>query len=446
MIDRAVNKVAVFGHVGKGNLGDEATLAAALQNVRLRHPGVEIVAFTLNPADTAVRHGVVAFPIRRVVDNHPVDPTQSQAAAPPAPSGGVKHWVKKIPVVRTVLRGLLRTARAVPAALQGLAFLAQSRQRLKGTDLFIVAGGGQLGDYFGGAWGFPLTILTWTLLARSRGARVAFLSTGAGPFTTRLGKRFLRWALNRADYRSFRDDGSRALTEALGLAGESQVFPDLVHGLHVPALARPRHGGQRVVGINPLPFHDARYWAEDSPNIYQEYIEKLAAFAARVIEAGHRVLLFPTQVVADPPVIRDVEALVRRRLPALADGALECPVVAGFDDLFTALECTDIVVASRFHGIVFSFLAGRPVIGLSYNPKTDELMAGMGQAEFVADIARFEVAWLVDRFERLRACSAVAVCDIEQRAAANRAALECQYDLLLNAAPRPEPRLAAQTA
>src|SRR5262249_61198590 len=104
-----------------------------------------------------------------------------------------------------------------------LIFLAQSSTRLKGTDLLIVTGGNQLIDYFGGVWGFPFTLLTWCLLARMRGARVAFLSVGAGPLSSALGGGFWRWSLALADYCSFRDESSRVLGQELGFAGQSHV-------------------------------------------------------------------------------------------------------------------------------------------------------------------------------------------------------------------------------
>ena len=44
-------------------------------------------------------------------------------------------------------------------------------------------------------------------------------------------------------------------------------------------------------------------------------MQTLAAFATWLIERGHRVLLFPTQMKADPPVIKDTVALVKEYLP-----------------------------------------------------------------------------------------------------------------------------------
>lgn len=452
MMDRPpVKRFAVFAHIGKGNLGDEATMAAVIQNVRLRHPGAEIRAFTLNPVDTQERHKIPSFPIRRpiywgcAVGGQVQDTDESAGAVPSGLAGHVKQWIKEVPILGSLLRGMWNAVCSLPACIADLAFLRESSRRLKGMDLFIVAGGGQLGDYFGGAWGFPFTILRWSLMAKARGAKLAFLSVGAGPINTYLGKLFFRWSLSLANYRSFRDEGSRRLIASLGVLGENHVFPDLVHGLQPPRTVRDGRHSTSVVGINPLPFHDARYWAEDSPDVYQRYVQTLASFAVWLIEAGHKVLLFPTQVKADPPVIKDVESLIRDNLSASCSDSLMCSPVSSFDDLLSAIAQTDLVVASRFHGIIISLLMSRPVIGLSYNQKMDELMADVGLVEFVADIGRFDVPWLVSRFEQLRADTGDIRCRIESRRSDYRSALEDRSSLLLGETTGPEPCLAPLT-
>ena len=58
-------RVGILGHVGNENLGDEAIIAAVIQNIRRRWPDAEIRGFTLVPADTEERHGIPSFPIRR---------------------------------------------------------------------------------------------------------------------------------------------------------------------------------------------------------------------------------------------------------------------------------------------------------------------------------------------------------------------------------------------
>src|SRR5947207_13165598 len=106
----SVKKVAILGHIGKGNLGDEASMAALIQNIRRRHPAAAIWGFTLNPADTQARHQIPAFPIRRLTHAGGVV-TAVQAGSPPgdtassnSPAGGIKQWVKKVPLLGPSLR------------------------------------------------------------------------------------------------------------------------------------------------------------------------------------------------------------------------------------------------------------------------------------------------------------------------------------------------------
>jgi hypothetical protein len=136
----------------------------------------------------------------------PVGQPNAPAAKSPEGSGG---WHAKI-------RGRLRSAPLVYGLLQQLARLGRAVrtigpesplpcQILLGIDPCGSAGhrsGGQLGDYFGGPWGYPLTIFRWCVLGRLAGARIPFVSVGAEPVRSPIGKRFFRWALALADYRS----------------------------------------------------------------------------------------------------------------------------------------------------------------------------------------------------------------------------------------------------
>src|SRR5262249_22888870 len=216
------NKVAIFGHFGRGNLGDEATLTTVLLNVRRRQPDSKICAFTMNPADTESRHKIQAFPIRRLVQpGRPVESyledslgNQASECRRTGIAARLKQWLMAIPVLGMILRGLRNTVYYVCVVAAEMAFLLRSSKRLRGFDLFIVAGGGQLGDYFEGIWGYPFTILKWSWMANLRGAKVVFLSVGAGPINSWLSKRFFRQSLSLSTYRSFRDEHSRRLIES----------------------------------------------------------------------------------------------------------------------------------------------------------------------------------------------------------------------------------------
>lgn len=429
--------LAILAHVGNGNLGDEATVAALVQNIRARRPDADIHVFSSNPADTESRHHVPALPLQRLVaQRFRASSEISTAVAAPSRdglAGTLKRWLKGVPTVYRGLKALERAARFGVSLGPELRFLLASFRALRKMDRVIIAGGGQLGDYFGGPWGYPFTTLRWCLTARLAGARVVFASVGAEPITSPISKRFFRWALALADYRSFRDEGSRQLIQGLGVPGELPVCPDLVHGFRLPGRdAAPRRpGGGLTVGINPIPFFDPRYWTEHDEAVYERYVKTLASFALWLIEAGHRVVFFPTQVHADPPVIADVELAMRKAASTDYEEHVLRPSVHTFEDLAAVLQTTDLVVASRFHGIIFSYLLNVPVVGLSYYRKMDEIMAAMGQGEYVMSIRGADLEALKVRFTSLAGDLERHRAAIAGRRAEYQQALDAQYPRLL---------------
>src|SRR5690606_38070828 len=119
-----------------------------------------------------------------------------------------------------------------------------------------------------------------------------------------------------------------------------------------------------VVGINPMPVFDSRYWFEHDDVRYRAYVSKLAELAARLERENCRVFFFPT-MWRDNDVIRDVlEALESR------GGGAQVRRVAEVGELMGVLQEADIVVSTRFHGIVLPYHAGIPLLGIGYFRKT----------------------------------------------------------------------------
>src|SRR5580698_8074574 len=223
-------KIGIFGHVGTQNLGDETIIAAVIQNIRLRYPDAEICAFTFNPEDTTLRHGITSFPIRRLNGVPPAQNRSKQQGSASSPASepvsgrqGIKSSLKKLPVVYPALKVMQKGLRAFWGAFRELGFLAQCYKNLKGVDLLLVAGSGQLTDHSGGPWAYPYTIFKWSILARARGAKLAFVSIGTSWINSSVSEFFLKSALSHADYRCCRDESSGHQVEELGVTGENLV-------------------------------------------------------------------------------------------------------------------------------------------------------------------------------------------------------------------------------
>jgi polysaccharide pyruvyl transferase WcaK-like protein len=427
---RRAPRVVLIGPYGTENLGDEATLRAALLALRARLPDAEFLVCCADPEDTARRHGVPAVRSapgpapRRPARRSP--PPAKAPAAPAAPRSPWRRMARALPGARA-LRSLARGAAALASQL---AFTARCFRQLRGASLVIVAGSGVCSDHFGGPFNFPLTIRRWTFLGRLRGAKVAFASVGVGPVRARLSRRLLRAALASADHRSYRDEASRSIAESLGAPRGDRVFPDLAKGL--PAGGEgPRADRRPVVGVNPYPQADERYDPAADATVYRRYVAEIAAFVARLRSEGYPVFLFPTQLRADLRTIDDVLAL----LPPEARGDLVVEP-RDVDDLLATLRRADLVVASRFHGIVLSLLLGRPVLGLSNHHKMAEAMRAMGQEAYVIDASAADAETLFARLRALEAARERIAAELRERNARDRAALETLWDAVAPLAVR----------
>ena len=433
-------RVGILGHVGNENLGDEAIIAAVIQNVRRRWPDAEIRGFTIQPIDTEERHGIVTFPLRRGARTTRVEessvrewvapPVHRTDASPDASSsGGLKRLVRRIPILFPAARGALRAQQRLSEVIREIPFLLSSRKHVEGLDLMIVAGSHQLNDFVGGPWAFPYTVLKWTLLAKNAGAKVVFLSLGAGPIDTWLGRRFIRQALELTSYRSYRDVTAKRVVDSLGGTHVDEVVPDLAFGLDSPVVVKEAdRDGPTIVGLNPLPFFADYYWHVSDLEKYEAFVGKLAAFADWLVERGCAVHFIPTQLKADPTVIADV----RRRMATI--DRPECkklivePAIRDLNELRAALAAVDIMVATRYHAIVLSLALHKPVLAVAYHDKSRDIMKWLGQGSYVVEGDRFAVEELTDRICLWEKEGDSIGSSLRQQMRGFRAALQTQYD------------------
>lgn len=418
--------IGVFGHYGNENLGDETIVAAVIQNARRHCPGAKIYCFSVNPEDSRRRHDVPSFPIARRA-------ARAAGGAGAGLAGGVAERVKRLPLLAAPLRALRRAWWALGAIAEEPAFIARALGAARKLDLLLVAGSGQITDGFGGAGNFPLTIFKWALLARAAGARLAFASVGAGPIRSPVSRLLLRAALRLGDYRSFRDASSRDLVGPLGAALAGPVVPDLAYSFDA-ARPAPRVDPEPLracelgtVGLNPLPWYDGRYWPEADGARYAAYVRSMAALAGTLLAGGRRVRLFATNVRADSLVIRDVRDAVTKEGISPEDPRVLAAPVASIDDLAAAIRACDLVVATRFHGVLISLLLGVPVVAIAYQQKTRDLMASAGHLEQCFDIDRLDPAALAARIRWLEANREAVRRGLAERLASLRRALDAQY-------------------
>ena len=92
-------------------------------------------------------------------------------------------------------------------------------------------------------------------------------------------------------------------------------------------------------------------------------------------------------------------ALILDRIHALAPELVDVEqrMPTSHEDLLEIVERSDVVVATRYHGIVIGTLFGRPTIGVCYQAKSRRLLEMAGIAEFAVDVDRLSARALLDK-------------------------------------------------
>ena len=433
------SKIGLLEHCGTGNLGDDATVATVLQQIKNRWPTASIVGLSLDPVDSERRHGIPCFAIRQSIF-----PFEQEWSSPsPAGQGGrysdrLKARFKKTGPLYRATKAIMNVVIVRPLQFaREIIFLGQSLLLAYDLDLIVICGGGQLLDW-GGPWAFPYTLFKWSLIAKFARAKCIFLNNGAGPLDATLSRWFIRRALAMANYVSLRDRTSEQVLRKVGFQGKMKVVADSAWGLCLPdeiARRRSESRNELVIGIAPMAYGDSsRHWVDDNRS-YQHLIDSLAEFSGELLRRGHRIRLFSSDIWFDSRALADLEAAIRRNDPGLAADRVTREPIADIGEMLAALSLVDCYVTCRFHGVVFASLLNVPTIALAPHPKVTTLMDDMGLSEYCMDIATCDAADLKERFDRLVANRDDVKARIRQHVAQFQSSLVSQFDCLFQASP-----------
>jgi len=253
-----------------------------------------------------------------------------------------EHGVKAIP----------RGTRAAEAAMRE-------------ADLFISGGGGLLQDAT--SWMSPLYYLYLLRQARRRGLRVACIGQSIGPLRRGWIRGLTRRTLTRVDAIGVRDSLSRDTLLGIGLHREIEVTADLAFLLPAPT-AEETATAWREAGLSEKRAPTAALAVRRLPG--QDQGEGLAIARGAVEacrKAGLQLVLVPMHPPGDVTLAEQAAGsgdVVRAPLTARQTLAL----LGGFD----------LVIGMRLHALILASLCRLPLVGITYDPKVDGLLAELG--------------------------------------------------------------------
>jgi polysaccharide pyruvyl transferase WcaK-like protein len=379
-------RIVLFGLFGSGNSGNDGSMEAMLRFLRQARPEADLACICADPELIASRYSVPTVPI---------------------------DWSF------SKLRHLSRTPKRLVAIPAKLIDLVQTFRRLRRVRLVIIPGTGILDDFSERPWRMPYSILKWCLAARLVGAKIAFVSIGAGPINHPASRWLMTTAARLAHYRSYRDEISRDFMESIGLdVSRDPVYPDIAFKLPAPESEDSATGTGRPlrVGVGLMSYSGWYNFSERSSEIYATYIEKMSRFVLWLLDQGHHIRFLQGET-SDRRAIDDVLRSVLSQCSEAAGERIVAEPTSSLHDLMGQIARTDIVVATRFHNIVCALKLGRPTVSLGYARKNDVLLADMGLSEFCQHVEEFDLDRLVDQFSRLAADRAARSTAIRTRVA-----------------------------
>lgn len=399
-------KIYFFGHFGSGNFGNEITFQTALYHFRRRWPEAAFTCICTNPKVLAATQKIDPVPISREF-------------------GGA--WKRRTRFARILRRGFIGLPRELFRWFEAF-------RTLKGADMLIVPGTGLLTDAYGlQGWG-PYNLFKWSSLAKLRGAKLLFVSVGAGPLYGVLGRYFVKSVLSMADFRSYRDNTSIDCLKGIGFqTNGDRVYPDLVFSL--PETLMPHNGTserrRRVVGLGVMSYAGKYSVAEPDDAIYRQYLATLVSFTQWLLEHDYDVRLFIGEAV-DSTVLEEFKSLLKKTFGAYDEERVIDQPAHSVEQLLPQIAATDIVVATRFHNVLLSLLLDKPVLAISFHHKCSSLMNQMGLPEYCHDINHMDGGRLIQQFLDLEKKAEQVKSAIRERAEQSRKALDEMYNLIFS--------------
>ncbi|MBI5584169.1 MAG: polysaccharide pyruvyl transferase family protein [Deltaproteobacteria bacterium] len=431
-------KIGLLTPYTGGNLGDGAIQEAVIHHIRKRYPEAELFGVTLNPPETERLHRIPCYPLNALQSRYQTSrPAHTGAGSAPA-AGKIGHRRSAVSRLAPLFQLFSRLGRGVGYFLTELKLIRRGYRLLKDTDLLIVAGGGQIDDYWGGPWMHPYSLFKWGQLAKAAGTPFVFLSVGVCGLQSAWSRWFIRRALQAAAYRSYRDHWSKQFLADFPGTQQDPVVPDLAFSYE------PREGAKawkadaaaEVVGLSPISFIPPRQASGRTPADHRHYWKTLAAFTAFLVGQGHTVVFFWSER-SDQRDIEAIREMLDPEIPPSLKEKVRTADIESVADLIAALSRMDYIVASRLHSVLLAHLLVKPTLAISYDRKVATHMADLQQQDYCLDIQRLDGEELKGRFLDLKNKKGEVTASIGALLKSYGEPLNHQYDRVLRTPGNP---------
>jgi len=389
-------RIGLFGLLGSGNIGNDASVEAIISYLRTEYPDATMDAMCMGWERMRDRYGIATIPIQ----------WQQKHSRPGLPG-------KVLAVLGKAIDGF-RTAAWV-----------------RGHDVVIIPGMGILDPTLPlNPWGIPWAVYLLAAWGRLLRAKVALVAVGADKADSKVTQGLYNRIVGLSAYCSFRDERSREVLRAEGVdVSAASIHPDLVWTIPV---CRDKPVVPNLVAVGVMEYHGGSADPDGASDVYASYTRSMADFTRWLIETGRDVRLYYGDEV-DKPALDKILADVKAALPGIAPERLTAHYATSYPEVTKLLEPVATVVATRFHSVMFGLKLGKPTIALTYARKIDSLMADLGLSEFCLPAGAIDLDVLKARFTEAEARRDEIIPALEKTVAERSAAAQEQFTELSRA-------------
>ncbi|MDQ3813134.1 MAG: polysaccharide pyruvyl transferase CsaB [Armatimonadota bacterium] len=302
------------GYYGFDNAGDEAVLAAILDELGARVPeNTRFIVTSGDPANTVALHSTASRHVEAIPRQHP--------------------------------RALLQAMRA--------------------CDVFISGGGSLIQD----ATSLRNVVYYTSLIRFARLLRkpVMIYAQGVGPLRQTLSQKLARAAMQGARVITVRDEDSKELLRRIGVTRKIEVTADPVWALQPGGMRDEEQSSRQPLRWNV----SLRSWLDSATEDggVEPVRRTIAILRTAASAVGARLRFLPMQPAKDRTL---VEAC-----GAQSDEIFETEVLHPRDVMAACGRC-DVMIAMRLHALIFAAAQGVPCVAINYDPKVEALAKMIG--------------------------------------------------------------------
>lgn len=242
-------------------------------------------------------------------------------------------------------------------------------------NLLISGGGSLLQDV--SSKNSPLYYLAVIFIARLLGKPVHIFAQGVGPLTVKRNRRLTAWLMNQASAITVRENGSKEELLALGVTRPIEVTADPVLGLS-PENVNPDsvaaifarnnvclEEGDKKLGVF------IRSWGDNA------YIGELAVALDQLSEQDWKIVFVPMQFPQDITIAKETAKLMQHEVSILRE-------MYNPEEILSIVQQFDVILGMRLHALIDAAVLGKPLVGLSYDPKVDRFLVQVGHVSLLS--------------------------------------------------------------